>query len=114
MKVTSLYALVEKTLDDTKADNIKAFNISKQSSIADWMIVASGTSSRHVKSIADKIAQNAKQAGADYLRLEGRESADWVLVDLGDIIVHVMQAKTREFYNLEKIWAFEAPQAAAL
>ena len=91
-------------LDDLKAQNVQEIDVRGKTSIADLIVVASGTSTRHVKSLADEVVKFAKQAGMQPLGVEGQREAEWVLVDLGDIIVHVMLPRVREFYGLERLW----------
>ncbi len=99
-----LHRRVLDALDDLKARDVREIDVRGKTSIADTLIVASGTSSRHVKSIADEVIRFAKQAGVLPLGVEGQQEAEWVLVDLGDIIVHVMLPRIREFYGLERLW----------
>ncbi len=99
-----LHALVRAAVDDLKAKDIQEINVRGKSSVTDLMVVVSGTSSRHVKSIADEVVKKAKQAGMPPLGVEGQREGEWVLVDLGDIVVHVMLPRTREFYALERLW----------
>ena len=99
-----LHRRVLDALDDLKAKDVREIDVRGKTSIADTIIVASGTSSRHVKSIADEVVKFAKQAGMMPLGVEGQQEAEWVLVDLGDIIVHVMLPRIREFYGLERLW----------
>jgi len=96
-------------LEDAKAQDIQVIDLSQRSSFADYMVIASGTSSRQVKSMADRLVQRAKARGLQPLGVEGASEAEWVLVDLADVIIHVMQPQTRAFYNLEKLWS--APPA---
>ena len=96
--------LVEDAMTDLKASDIVLLDVSTMTSITDYMIIASGTSDRHVRSIADKVVERAKQAGHAPLGVEGHEYGEWVLVDLGDVVVHVMQPATRDFYKLENLW----------
>ena len=91
-------------IDDMKARDIIELDVSGKSSITDLMIICSGNSKRHVMAIADNLHVETKNAGHAPLSIEGKETGEWVLVDLGDIIVHVMQDKTRDFYQLEKLW----------
>ncbi|MBZ0223961.1 MAG: ribosome silencing factor [Dokdonella sp.] len=100
-----LRKLVLDALEDLKAQNISEVDVRGKSSVADLLVVASGTSSRHVKSIADEVVRKAKQAGNPPIGVEGQREAEWVLVDLGDVIVHVMLPRTREFYGLERLWS---------
>ncbi|KAB2900448.1 MAG: ribosome silencing factor [Dokdonella sp.] len=92
-------------LDDLKAKDVVEVDVRGKSSVADLLVVASGTSSRHVKSIADEVVIQAKRAGVPPIGVEGQREAEWVLVDLGDVIVHVMLPRTREFYGLERLWS---------
>lgn len=91
-------------LEDLKAKDVREIDVRGKTSIADILFVASGTSARHVKSIADEVIKFAKEAGVMPLGVEGQTEAEWVLVDLGDIIVHVMMPRIREFYGLERLW----------
>jgi iojap-related protein len=102
-------------LEDLKAKDVREIDVRGKTSIADILFIASGTSARHVKSIADEVVKFAKEAGVMPLGVEGQTEAEWVLVDLGDIIVHVMLPRIREFYGLERLWTVgdDAPDAAA-
>ncbi|MEE9310663.1 MAG: ribosome silencing factor [Cocleimonas sp.] len=104
MKINELQDLVQNSLEDMKAVDIVNIDVKGKSSMTDVLYVATGNSTRHVKSIAEVVAINAKEAGVDIIGVEGKGSAEWVLVDLNDIIIHVMLASTREFYALEKLW----------
>ncbi len=104
MKVEELKALVRSALEDLKAENIVELDVRGKTSVADYIVVASGSSNRHVKSIASNVVAEAKHADHQPLGVEGEIDAEWVLVDLGDIIVHVMQPQVREFYDLESLW----------
>jgi ribosome silencing factor RsfS/YbeB/iojap len=99
-----LRALVRDALEDLKAKDIKEIDVRGKSSVTDLMVVVSGTSSRHVKSIAEEVVKKAKQANLPPIGVEGQRDGEWVLVDLGDVIVHVMLPRTREFYDLERLW----------
>lgn len=101
-------------LEELKAKDIREIDVRGKTSIADTLIIASGTSTRHVKSIADEVVKYAKQAGMMPLGVEGQREAEWVLVDLGDIVVHVMLPRIREFYGLERLWTVgdDLPAAA--
>lgn len=99
-----LRTLVLAALDDLKARDITEVDVRGKSNVTDLMVVASGTSSRHVKSIAEEVVKKAKQAGVPPIGVEGQREAEWVLVDLGDVVVHVMLPRTREFYGLERLW----------
>ncbi|ABC64738.1 ribosome silencing factor [Erythrobacter litoralis] len=110
----SLHALVLEQLDEDQAQEIVSIPLEGRSSIADHLIIASGRSTRQVASIAQKLSEKIKQAGHGPVRLEGLPAADWVLVDAGDVVVHLFRPEVRSFYNLERMWAFgEAPPAAA-
>jgi len=105
MNAEKLTDLAVNALENLKAQDITILHISKKTTIADVMIIASGTSERHVGSIANEVVQNAKAAGEQPLGVEGEMKSNWVLVDLGDVIVHVMTQKARDFYELEKLWS---------
>jgi ribosome-associated protein len=104
MNVDEVNALVRKALEDLKAEDIVELDVKGKTSVTDVIFVASGNSGRHVRSIADNVVMEAKHAGKQPLGVEGQEDAEWVLVDLGDVIVHVMQKQAREFYDLEGLW----------
>lgn len=99
-----LLQLVLSSLEDFKAIDIQEIDVSPQNPLADRFVIASGSSTRHVKSMAENLIMRAKAAGCPPLGVEGQEQGDWVLVDLNDIIVHLMLPQTRAFYNLEKLW----------
>ena len=91
-------------LEDAKALDIRIIDVRKITDVTDYMVIASGTSSRHVKSVADNVARNLRDAGCKAIGREGEDLAEWVLVDFGDVILHVMQPATRDLYQLEKLW----------
>lgn len=99
-----LLELVRNALEEIKAKDPVEIDVRGRTSIADYLVVASGTSTRHVKSVADEVVRFAKKAGVMPLGVEGEREAEWVLVDLGDVIVHVMLPRVREFYALERLW----------
>jgi ribosome-associated protein len=105
-----LRQLVVSTLEDQKAIDIQNVDVSGFNSLTDCFVIASGSSTRHVKSMADKLVLLAKQAGNPPLGVEGQRQGEWVLVDLNDVIVHLMLPQTRAFYNLEKLWEASAGQ----
>lgn len=105
----SLLADIVRWLDDAKAEEIVEIPLEGKSSIGDYMVIASGRSDRHVGAIADQLAQKLKEAGYTRVRVEGKETCDWVLIDAGEIIVHVFRPEVREFYNLEKMWQAALP-----
>ena len=105
MNSETLCDLVVEALAEVKAQDIVKLDVSKMTTVTDYMVVASGTSNRHVKALADAVAEKAKQAGHRPAGVEGEEGSEWVLLDLGDTLVHVMLPRVREFYNLEKLWS---------
>jgi len=111
-KITSeeLLAVILKSLDDDKAEEVVQIDLRGKSSIGDYMVIASGRSSRQVSSIAEKLADRLKQDHARLCKVEGKETGDWVLIDTGDVIVHIFRPEVREFYQLEKMWL---PQSQA-
>ncbi|MEK9723908.1 MAG: ribosome silencing factor [Rhodospirillaceae bacterium] len=104
--------LVETSLDDDKAENIVVVDLSGKSAIADYMVIASGTSQRHVGAMADHLQRRMKGLGLKAVTAEGLNQCDWVLIDAGDVIVHLFRPEVRDFYNLEKIWVATPGQAA--
>ena len=105
----ALLATVQSSLEDAKAEDIVAVDLGGKSPIADHMVIASGRSNRHVSAVADKLLQTLKAQAAGPIRIEGLAQADWVLIDAGDVIVHIFRPEVRSFYNLEKLWSSEAP-----
>tara|TARA_A100001011_G_C14250095_1_gene817429 strand:- start:1166 stop:1513 length:348 start_codon:yes stop_codon:yes gene_type:complete len=114
MKILELKKNIEKILDNNKAKNIVSVNLKNKSYIADYMIIASGTSSRHLQALSEILVNELKKIGLDECRLEGRESNDWKLVDASDIIVHIFNPEKRDFYDLEKMWSTEIPKEKAI
>lgn len=104
LKLRELTELAVTALEDMKASDIRVFDVSAITSIADRMVIATGRSDRHVNSLAQSVIARAKEAGHPPRGSEGQLGGEWVLVDLGDVIVHVMQAQSRAFYQLEKLW----------
>ena len=113
MKISEIKKSIEKILDDNKAQNITTIDLKNKSYIADYMIVASGTSSRHLQALSEILILELKKIGVDGCRIEGRESNDWKLVDAIDIIIHIFHPEKREFYDLEKMWSEEIPKEKA-
>lgn len=107
-----LLSLILEELDDDKAEDVVTIPLAGKSDIADHMIVASGRSQRHVSAMADKIARRLKDAGFGRAHIEGAAAADWVLIDAGDIIVHLFRPEVRSFYNLERVWSEAAHSAS--
>jgi ribosome-associated protein len=104
----TLSQVVVQALDDLKADAIHALDVRHLTTVTDTMVVASGRSDRHVRAIASAVVEQCKKAGFRPIGVEGERSGEWVLVDLGDLVVHVMLPRVREFYNLEKLWDLPA------
>ena len=102
----SLHALVLQSLDDDQAQDVASIPLEGKTAIADHMVIASGRSTRQVTAMAQKLAERIKHAGFGTPRIEGLPSADWVLVDAGDVIVHLCRPEVRSFYNLERMWGF--------
>jgi len=96
-------------LDEAKAEHVATIDLAGKTSIGDFMVIATGRSDRHVGSVAEQIAKKLKEQGLGRVRVEGLEACDWVLIDTGDIIVHVFRPEVREFYNLEKMWSADRP-----
>ncbi len=113
MPAGALQELILARLDDDKAQDIVVIDLKDKSSIADCMIVASGRSQRHVGAVADHLLRALKEVGAGKARVEGMPHCDWVLIDAGDVIVHLFRPEVRSFYNLEKIWSVDAPHRGA-
>ena len=110
MKTKQLCKLVVKTLEDLKAFDIQILDVKKLTSITDMMIIASGNSSRQVKALADKTIEAAKTKKIIPLGTEGVQEGDWALIDLGDVIVHIMRPPVRAYYQLEKLWVVDSRQ----
>tara|TARA_A100000164_G_C21201922_1_gene449831 strand:- start:146 stop:493 length:348 start_codon:yes stop_codon:yes gene_type:complete len=114
MKIKKIKEVIEKTLNKNKANNIITIDLKRKSYIADYMIIASGTSSRHLQSLSENILIELKKFGLDNCRIEGYESNDWKLVDAIDVIVHLFHPEKRSFYDLEKMWSEDLPKEKAL
>ena len=108
MTIEELKKLAIDALEDLKAEDITVLDVKGKTTVTDFIIIATGSSSRHVKSIANNVVMEAKKAGRPPLGVEGENDGEWVLVDLGDVIVHVMQQQVREFYDLESLWSLDA------
>ncbi|GAA0486961.1 MULTISPECIES: ribosome silencing factor [Tatumella] len=104
MQGQTLQSFVIDKVDDLKAQNIIAIDVRGKSSITDCMVICTGTSNRHVVSIADHLAQESRAAGVSPLGTDGKDDGEWVVVDLGEVIVHIMQEESRQLYELEKLW----------
>ena len=114
MDVSEIKKNIEKILDDNKAQSIISINLKNKSYIADYMIIASGTSSRHLQSLSEILVNELKKQGIENCRIEGRDSNDWKLVDTQDVIVHIFHPEKRKFYDLEKMWSEETPKEKAM
>ena len=114
MTISEIKNQIEKILDSNKAKNIVSINLKTKSYIADYMIIASGTSSRHLQSLSENLLSELKKIGIYNCRMEGRDSNDWKLVDAIDIIIHIFHPEKREFYDLEKMWSEPIPKEKTL
>lgn len=112
MQAEELKEIVIRALDDLKAKDVSILDVRDRTSVTDYMVIASGTSSRHVRSLAESVVTEAKANGVRAASVEGGAASDWILVDLGDVVVHVMMPATREFYDLERLWR-ETPSLGA-
>ena len=114
MEISDIKDNIEKILDDNKALNIKSINLKNKSYIADYMIIASGTSSRHLQALSEILVTELKKIGLNNCRIEGKDSNDWKLVDTQDVIVHIFHPEKRDFYDLEKMWSEEITKEKAI
>ena len=114
MKIAEIKNNIEKILDNNKAQNIICINLKNKSYIADYMVIASGTSSRHLQALSEILVTQLKELGLNDCRIEGKDSNDWKLVDAHDIIVHIFHPEKRKFYDLEKMWSQEIPKEKAM
>ena len=109
-KIDQLKNEIENILSDNKATGIKTINLKNKTSIADFMIIASGNSSRHIQALSEILFEQLKKKGIENCRLEGRDSSEWKLIDATDIIIHIFHPEKRKFYNLERMWAELIPK----
>lgn len=112
MKSKTVSALVVDALDDMKGQSIRCIDVSQLTSITDFMVIVTGTSNTHVKALADSTVKKARESDVKVIGVEGRLQAEWVLVDLGDVVVHIMTAPVRALYNLEELWNFSLDKPA--
>jgi ribosome-associated protein len=112
MQSNELLKLAQTSLEDMKARDVCVLDVGKMTTVTDYLLIASGTSDRHVRSLAQNLVNTAKAAGQRPLGVEGQESGEWVLVDLCDVVVHIMQPRAREFYKLEDLWSVGTDAAA--
>jgi ribosome-associated protein len=108
-----LAILAQDVLADVKARDVRLMDVRKSTTVTDYMIIASGTSDRHVRSIADRLIERATAAGCEPMGVEGQDGGEWVLVDLQDVVVHIMLPRVREFYKLENLWEMQPPAAVS-
>ena len=113
MNVDQLLSIATDALDEVKGMDPVVLDVRGKCSVTDYLVIVSGTSNRHVKALAEEVISQVKKAGAEVLGTEGGEVAEWVLVDLGDVVVHVMLPKTRDFYQLEKFWSADFSEEQA-
>lgn len=113
MTPSALSSLAQAALSDLKAKNITALDVTELTSVTDHMVIASGNSSRHVKALADLVVEKAKESGVRPVGIEGQENSEWILVDLGDVVVHVMLPTTRQLYDLESFWSMNSLPTAS-
>ena len=111
---TELLKIVIDSLEASKAEELVTVDLAGKSSLGDYMVIASGTSSRHVSSISEKLVIKLKETGYGNSRVEGLKNADWVLIDASDVIIHIFRPEVRDFYNLEKIWVDDESQDQAV
>tara|TARA_B100001063_G_C16443023_1_gene394541 strand:+ start:56 stop:406 length:351 start_codon:yes stop_codon:yes gene_type:complete len=109
-KISELKKVVIQTLDDNKAEDIISIDLKDKSSMADYMIIASGTSSRHIQALSEQVLNKLKNNGVEESRIEGKDSSEWKLVDGIDLIIHIFHPEKRKFYELEKIWSELIPK----
>ena len=114
MKISEMKSQIEIILDNNKAKDIVSIDLKDKSYIADYMIIASGTSSRHLQSLSENLVSELQKKGIYNCRIEGKDSSDWKLVDAMDIIIHIFHPEKREFYDLEKMWSEPIPKEKAL
>ncbi len=110
MSPEHLQEVARGALEELKAIDIRSLDVRELTTVTDYMLLATGTSGRHVRALADEVAEQVRTQGGRPLGTEGLDSAEWVLIDLGDVLVHIMQREAREFYDLEKLWGESAPQ----
>lgn len=103
--------VVTGSLDENKAEDITALDLHDKCSFTDFMVVASGRSARHVASLADHVVDDLRKAGGNVMSVEGKDTGDWVLIDAGDVVVHIFRPEIRQFYNIEKMWAIPLTNA---
>lgn len=112
MSPEKLEEVARSALEELKAEDVLSLDVRELTTVTDYMLLATGTSGRHVRALADQVAEQVRENGGKALGTEGLDTAEWVLIDLGDVLVHIMQREAREFYDLEKLWGEASPQGA--
>lgn len=112
MNSEQLKDTVVDALEDVKAQDLAVLPVRHLTSLTDYMVIATGTSNRHVRSLADEVQEKVKAAAGEVIGVEGEQVGEWVLIDLGDVVVHVMQAQVREYYNIDELWGGDASRVA--
>jgi len=112
MNSEQLKDAVVDALEDIKAQDLAVLPVRHMTSLTDYMVIATGTSNRHVRSLANEVQEKVKEAGGEVIGVEGEQAGEWVLIDLGDVVVHVMQGPVREYYNIDELWGGDATRVA--
>ena len=113
LKSKKIAQLVVEALEDLKGESICSIDVQKLTEITDYMVIVTGRSSTHIKALSDSVAKKVKEAGLDILGMEGKLQSEWILVDVGGVVVHIMLGSVRALYNLEDLWSFDASKGAA-
>ena len=113
LKSKKIAQLVVEALEDLKGESIRSIDVQKLTEITDYMVIVTGRSSTHIKALSDSVAKKVKEAGLDILGIEGKLQSEWILVDVGGVVVHIMLGSVRVLYNLEDLWSFDASKGAA-
>jgi ribosome-associated protein len=113
MQAKKMQQLISEALEDAKGQDIRVLDVRRITDFTDYMIIVTGTSNRHVVSMADRVRDRLRAHGQRPLGIEGEDLGDWVLIDVGDVVVHIMRPQTRDFYNLEKLWGDSRAVGAA-
>lgn len=113
LKSKKIAQLVVEALEDLKGESIRSIDVKKLTEITDYMVIVTGRSSTHIKALSDSVAKKVKEAGLDILGMEGKLQSEWILVDVGGVVVHIMLGSVRALYNLEDLWGFDASKGAA-
>jgi len=113
LKSKKIAQLVVEALEDLKGESIRSIDVQKLTEITDYMVIVTGRSSTHIKALADSVAKKVREAGLDILGMEGKLQSEWILVDVGGVVVHIMLGSVRALYNLEDLWSFDASKGVA-